>query len=440
MAGARIESVVDPDLRSGEEPILRPGEEILSIDGIKLEDQLDFFFAPDSTRSLVLRVRTTSGHIRQMEVEPERLARLQIRFSPMSFKRCRNRCIFCFVDQLPRGLRPSLYLKDEDYRLSFLFGNFTTLSDISDKELERIVELRLDPQYVSVHAVEKDLRERIFQRSLKRDIIATLRTLTERGITIHAQIVLAPGLNDGVHLDRSLEELASLGPRLASIAVVPVGLTKHRHGLTPLRRYRPEEARIVVRNIERHQSRFLASERSSRLVYLADEWYLQAGMPVPPSAAYEGFPQLENGVGMVRKFIDRTEGELESLARFERVLAETTVITGRLGGQVFAEYVLPLLEGKAALGSILVVDNEFFGSEVTVSGLLTCGDIAAALARSGLPQGPILLPANVVNSEGLFIDDFDLAALRRRTGSERIFLAPSLLQGIKQTLAGGRDE
>src|SRR5512134_773569 len=283
--------------------ILAVGDRVVEVAGKPAEDQLDFHFHSSKGRTVSIRVERKDGTRENIVLPTSAIAGLEIWFEAMDFRRCRCKCPFCFVDQMPKGMRETLYVKDEDFRLSFLYGNFTTMNDISDEELAKIIEQRNSPQWVSVHVVEEGMRRFIFGRPMKRDIVATLRTLAQGGITVHTQAVIVPGKNDGAYLDQTIETLEAIGPRVVSLAVVPVGLTRHRAGLSVIRSFRDDEMGTVIDQVSGWQQRFL-SARQSRFVYASDEWYVGAGRDVPDFDAYEGFPQFDNGVGTIRYFLD----------------------------------------------------------------------------------------------------------------------------------------
>src|SRR5262245_62995337 len=283
---------------------LRPGDRVLAINGHPLRDAIDFHFESAEPRLRLRLVR--EGHERGailerhgadwgLELEPPK---------PSEIATCANKCVFCFIHQLPRGMRKSLYVKDDDFRLSFLHGNYITLTDLDEDELLRIETQRLSPLYVSVHATDPELRHRLLgQPRVKRDLLPVMERLARAGIRMHAQIVLCPDWNDGAQLDRSVHELARLHPGVTSTAVVPVGLTRHRERLPRLRPVSDDEARALVRSIEAWQAEFLAS-LGTRFVWAADELYLQGGMALPAAHAYEGFSIAEDGIGLVRRFAD----------------------------------------------------------------------------------------------------------------------------------------
>src|SRR5881409_415060 len=279
---------------------LSAGDRILAINGRPLRDAIDFqFYAADDRLRLTVerddrahRVHVTrQGSDLGLELVPPR---------PRDIATCANKCVFCFIHQNPRGLRKSLYVKDDDFRLSFLHGNYITLSDLDGASFERIIEQRLSPLYISVHATDPELRHALLGRPRhSAEILPRLERLAKAGIRMHAQIVLCPGLNDGIHLERTVFELAPLHPHVATTAIVPVGLTRHRERLPALRSLTPDEARALVATADRWQRRWLG-ELGSRFLFLADEIYLLAGLPLPAAAAYEGFPIAEDGIGLVR--------------------------------------------------------------------------------------------------------------------------------------------
>jgi putative radical SAM enzyme (TIGR03279 family) len=397
---------------------LRPGDRLLRVNGHVLHDLIDFHvqagaeeLALDLERAgqpCSAVVRREWGRELGLECEPP---------APAEISTCANKCVFCFIHQLPRGLRKSLYVKDDDYRLSFLHGNYITLTDLPDAEIARIVDLRLSPLYVSVHTTDPELRRFLLgsPKTIRGDLMERMRRLATAGIRMHAQIVLCPGLNDGPHLERTVRELGELHPAVATVAVVPVGLTRHRDGLHPLRSITPEEAREVVRAIHEWQRRFLAG-RGSRVVFAADELYLQAGEPIPPAAAYEGFGVVEDGVGLVRRF----EDEFRRLARRPpeprwRGARAVTVVTGELFAPVLERF-LPALRVPALQVTAVAVPNEFFGRAISVAGLLTGQDVARALGGRALGDLVLVPRVALTETQGVFLDDVSPADLERHLG------------------------
>ncbi len=387
---------------------LEPGDRLLEVNGKKVSDYVDYRF--ETCGELVeLTVQKTNGEQWVIEFEKDYDQDLGIVFANDLFdglKECKNACVFCFLQQMPKGMRKSLYVRDDDYRLSFLHGNFITLTNLSEAEFSRIIDQKLSPMYISVHATNPDVRQQLMKTPKSRDIMGQLRRLADAGIDIHAQLVLCPGLNDGPELNRSIRDLETLGERVLSIAAVPVGLTKHRKDLQRLRTFTREEALGILSQVAAWQRLFL-SRYGRRIVHAADEFYVITGKPVPSARNYEGFPQLQNGIGLIRLFTDqfkragrKSSGELPS--------RRVTVVTGRSAAPTISKLLLSL-EGSGISALVLPVRNEFFGETVTVTGLLTAKDIISALisARNeGQDLGEeILLPEVVIrDGEGDLLD------------------------------------
>jgi putative radical SAM enzyme (TIGR03279 family) len=402
---------------------LLKGDRILAINGRALRDAIDFqFYGADErlaltveregrTRALALRRRP--GADLGLELEAPR---------PGEIATCANKCVFCFIHQLPRGMRRSLYVKDDDFRLSFLHGNYITLSDLDEPAFARILEQRLSPLYVSVHATDPELRWRLLGQPRHRvEILPRLERLAKAGIRVHAQIVLCPDWNDGAHLERTVHQLAPLHPHLATTAIVPVGLTRHRERLPGLRTLTDAEAGALVDTVAAWQARLLTA-LGSRFVFLGDEVYLQAGRPLPAADEYEGFAIAEDGIGLVRRFED---GLTQALARRRSTRAgrPVTVVSGTL----YAPRLARLLEGTP-LGSrarVVAVPNELFGGTVAVAGLLTGQDIQRHLAALGDLGEAVLVPAVAVrDGDGVFLDDLTPDDLERALGVPVVVVEP----------------
>ena len=383
----------------------RAGDEIVGIDSHAIEDQLDLLFhLPDEGSAVFTLLRQGKGRIsRRLRIETYERAGLVL--EEMRFERCRSRCPFCFVEQMPPGLRPGLYIKDDDYRLSFLFGNFITLNDVSDADIRRIIEMHLSPLYLSVHAIDPDVRARLFGRPMKNDILGRIKELTSNGITIHAQIVLVPGINDGGILDETVDSLFGFFPGCRSLAVVPVGLTAHRKGLARLEGVTDGQAVDLASWADRKRRRFRRETGGESFLHLSDEFYLMSGRELPLAADYDGFPQISNGVGMCRLFIDEIESGAERISRERRGDLSIAVVTGKLGAIFLGRYVLPIVERALPRMriSLVTVDNRLFGERVGVSGLLGGADIIEAAA--GTAASCLVLPPNALNHDGLLIDD-----------------------------------
>ncbi len=385
---------------------LLPGDELLSVNGHRLRDVIDYrFYSAEEELQLVIR--------RGGEVFTRRLRRgygedLGLDFQEVVFdglRRCGNRCSFCFVDQLPPGMRSSLYIKDDDYRYSFLWGNFITLSNWSEEDWERVGEQGLSPLYVSVHATDLELRRKIFGNPRLPDIREQLHRLSHLGIRVHAQVVVVPGLND-LHLERTVSDLVGFFPAVQSIGVVPVGLTRyHRAGL---RGVTPREAKALVKQVSLWSEEFRGRYGRS-LVYLADEFYLVAGLLSPSAEEYDDFPQLENGIGLVRRLLDEGIKKGKPLAAKGRKTLACGILIAPLLEGMANELPLSLQdpEGQEPVGSALLstqievipIENRFFGPTITVSGLLTGRDVIAALRGRDLGE-MVYLPRSMFDAKG----------------------------------------
>lgn len=407
-----------------------PGERLWRINGQEIHDLLDYYFAA-AEPDLVLELTGPQG-VRRVAVSKEWDQDLGLIFSPDSFgrmQRCRNRCLFCFVDQLPRGLRPTLYVKDDDYRYSVLYGNYITLTNLKEKDWQRILALRPSPLYVSVHTVDPQRRAYLLGTPRARAIREELARLAAAGIELHGQVVLCRQLNDGAYLEETVHYLASLWPGFRSVAVVPVGLTRHRQHLYPLLPFDQEGARRVLNQVARLQHHCLA-RLGSRLVFAADEFYLLAGRPFPAAEAYEGFPQLENGVGLTRLFLDEWAREIRSLGRCLRPSRPVALVTGRAAGKILLELVRQLRRlWPEARVEVFSLENRFFGPSITVAGLLTGQDIKRGLqphlSRLRREKALILLPQSMLRDGYLFLDNYTLRRLAAELSLEVESVAPT---------------
>ncbi len=433
---------VDPEGAAGAAG-LQSGDEVLLVNGSPPLDMMDFLDRAEGRVQLRIR-REGQESETWLERSPEEP--LGLEFSDTLFNRtktCRNKCVFCFMDQMPKKMRASLYYRDDDYRLSNLHGNFITLTNMADEEWERIRTQRVSPLYVSVHATDEDLRERLLgsTRQARMSIMDRLRAFQEWGIQIHTQIVLMPGLNDGVELDRSLTDLLSLGDTVETISVVPVGLTKYRRHLPDLHPVTPEMIRPLLAQVRPYQERCL-EERGEPVVFLADEMYLIGGLPMPPHSHYGDYPQLENGVGMVRRFQVDFRRRLQHLPREHQ--ANWILVTGEYGGIIFPPLIEELHKRVKGLHiELRALENEFFGDLVRCSGLLTGRDVYAALQGA---DAPVLIPGNALkdaavvgNSQaGLFLDDVSMQAIADRIGQPLVNAGSSCSDWLG-TMFGRRD-
>jgi len=390
---------------------IKKGDAICTINRQPVNDVIDFKFLT-AEEHLTLRIANPHGHTRIISLHKEFDDSLGLAFASIRVKRCRNKCIFCFVDQMPPGCRKSLSVKDDDYRASFLYGNYITLGSLSEQDWQRIFDLRLSPLYISVHATDPALRSFIIGNKKAPDILTNLRRLADGGIRMHTQIVLSPGINDGRFLMRTLDDLAGLYPSVISIAVVPVGLTSYRKNLYPLRTYTRREAREVIAMVNAFGNR-LKKQFGSRVVYVSDEFYIKAQVPVPSAAYYEEFPQIENGVGMVADFLQNA-ARVRLPARIAKF--SLTLVTGMSFANVLRDTAVRLKRVAGLTYRVVAARSFFFGSSVTVAGLLTAGDIAASLKGKRLGD-IVLIPAESLREgDNVFLDDENLESLERKIG------------------------
>lgn len=388
-----------------EEMEIVPGDRIIAVNDQELKDIIDFQYLTSDEEDFTLWVEKTDGEVWELDIERDLGEELGLEVKAVStngLKLCKNNCLFCFVAQMPEGMRESLYDKDDDYRLSLTQGSFITLSNLSEEEFARIVSLHLSPLYISVHAWNPEARVRLMKNPNAGNIGEQFKKLAGAGITIHAQIVLVPGYNDGEVLRETVSELAKFYPSVQSIAVVPVGLTRYREGLADLRGFTVEESQEILTAGEKWQKEFL--EKTGRhLVYFSDEFYAEAGWDFPGLEVYDDFPQLENGVGMASKF--RAEFE-EALRQLPEDCPKRTVhiLTGT-SATPFFQKLLQKLKKFTNLDLILhTLENRFFGPTVTVAGLLTAQDIVDQL---GDLHGEMFLVPRVMlkTDEDIFLDN-----------------------------------
>ena len=385
---------------------IQPGTELLTVNGRAISDFLDWEFLT-ADEELVVEARQPDGESVIYELERLDGEPLGLTLQPPPVRRCANRCEFCFIEGLPPGLRRNLYIRDDDYRLSFAYGNFATLSNVKDRDIDRILEYRLSPLYVSVHATNHEARKVLLNNARVPDIKYQMSRLAEGGIQFHCQMVVVPGLNDGEILEESLRDLWEMGESVLSAAVVPVGLTQFSHLYTGKGMDR-ETAGVVLAQVERWGKRGL-TERGETWVFASDELYMLAGRELPDPAHYGEFAQIENGVGAVTSLRMRVAEGLKRVAR--RDGEKIGVVTGL----AMAPVMRPLLESlSAASGAhfeLVVAENSLFGPTITTAGLLVGKDILAAL-KDRLDLGLALIPAETINEDSLFLDDLPLSTVR----------------------------
>jgi len=392
------------------------GSSLISLNGRPVADALSLRFAETAAR-VALVWRDPAGVERRARIRKAEELPLGLRVEPLKMKACNNRCAFCFALQNAAGMRRALYFKDDDYRFSFLSGHFATLTNLTREEAERIATERLSPLYVSVHATDRGVRNRLLGNPRAPDILEQLAFFAGRRIRMHTQVVLCPGENDGEALAKTLEDLAGFHPWVETAALVPVGLTRYRERLPRLRAVDPAYARELLAWVEPRR-RAWRRRLGTRFAFPSDEFYLLAEQPFPSGRGYEGFPQLGNGVGGARRFLDEFRRLERYLPAAVSPVCRVTVVTGRLAVPILREPLLRLNRIAGLTVEVVPVPNRFFGGTVSCAGLLTGQDILAALAGRRESLGELLLVPDVSlkEDEDLFLDDLPLAALGERLG------------------------
>lgn len=422
-----------------EELGIEAGDKLLSINDCQLEDIIDYRFC-SADEQLELEIEKADGRMEIIDLEKDADEDLGIIFCANVFdgiRHCQNHCLFCFVDQLPPRPRTSLLLKDDDYRMSFLEGNYITGTNLQEEEIERIERLRISPLYISVHSTDPELRSRLLGHRQAGRIMPLLRRLSKAKIDIHTQIVLCPGINDGQELDRTIEDLASLYPQVCSCAIVPVGLTKYQKH-KELRLLNSREAASLINHISRKQEYFRKIFGTS-FVFLADEIYLNAGLPFPEAEHYEDFCQLENGVGMAALFLQEWRDLAIDIP--EKVEpCKLAIISGKSGEQVLKHIMGDLERVQGLQVKLIGVANVFFGESVTVSGLLTGTCLIEALGENGKEAAKfadykrLLLPSCLLKfGEELFLDSMSVSQLEKALG-RKITVVEANAQGLFDAL------
>ncbi len=398
-----------------EEMEIEAGDEIVSINGKKIEDIFDYQYFTEDEHILVL-VRKKNGEEWELEIDKDEDEDLGIEFENGlmdNYRSCHNKCIFCFIDQMPKGMRESLYFKDDDSRLSFLQGNYITLTNMSEHDIDRIIKYRLGPINISFQTTNPELRCKMLNNRFAGEALKKVDRLFEAGISMNGQIVLCKGVNDGRELERSISDLSKYIPCLESVSVVPVGLSRFRDGLYPLEPFTKEEAKEVLKTIHSWQDKIYA-EHGTHFIHAGDELYFLAEEPIPEADSYDGYIQYENGVGMVRSFIDEFEEELEGRAADASIRREISLVGGMIMKRTKDELLAKL---NKKFPNIAVhnyaIRNDFFGERITVTGLLTGKDILAQL--EGQPLGEMLyLPVNLLRSGSeTLLDDITVSDISR---------------------------
>lgn len=387
-------------------------DKIVFINGNPIEDALDYNFYSSEDELEIIMVRNET----EMKISAYREDLQGIDVEELKIKHCGNKCVFCFIDQNPKGLRKTIYVKDEDYRFSFLFGNYFTLTNISQKELDRIIRLKLSPLYISVHAVNDEARRKLLGTKKDDRLLEKMRYLISEGIELHTQVVLCPGINDGKILEETIRTMGSLYPGVRSLAVVPVGLTDHREKLPELSSITKRNAEETLKIITKFNKKY-KKETGTNFVFAADEFYLKAGVDFPEEEYYEGYLQYEDGVGMARNFIERFNESVGEIPGKTAKKTRLVIVTGELFYPVMEKYVMKEFAKVKGLKTELVrAQNTLFGSTVTVSGLLSGKDIAAASGTALSSTDILLIPSTCLNFDGKFLDDLTVNDLEKMTG------------------------
>ena len=384
---------------------IKAGDIILEINGIIPRDIIDYQITIEEPElDLLVEQRGCRKRIRLQQKQHEPVG---LKFTSSIFdklKRCRNNCVFCFLDQLPKGLRSSLYVRDDDFRLSFLYGNFITLTNLEEDDVKRIISQKLSPLYVSLHSTNQEVRKKLLRPAKSKDrALFYLDTLLKSGIEVHLQIVICPGINDGKDLEITLRVLESDFPLVKSVGIIPVGLTKHRANLFPLQPIRREECHKLIRQLEKLQKNYRRN-RGTSWIFLADEFYLQAGIALPSFEHYEDFSQLENGIGITRMFVQSVEDNLKLAPNLFDPDDTFIVVTGKLAAPILKETFHQIQIKMGGVFKVQAIINSFFGDDTTIAGLITAKDIIDFTKKNSM-SGTMLIPEVMLNSEDRFLDD-----------------------------------
>ncbi len=381
-------------------------DELLRINGKKMKDVIDYHYLIHD-EYLTLIIAKQNGEEWELEIEKDYDADLGIEFEDGlmdQYQSCHNKCVFCFIDQNPKGMRDTIYFKDDDARLSFLQGNYITLTNMSEEEVERICFYKLSPINISVHTTNKELRCKMLNNRFAGEKLEYLKRFYDAGLEMNGQVVLCPGYNDGAELDKTIQDLSQLLPFMKTMSVVPIGLTKHREKLTNFRGFTKEEARAVIEQVEAWQKK-IKKERGTRFVFLSDEWYLKASLPIPKEDYYEGYPQIENGVGMIRSLVDEVEEALKEFDTDAKV-RNCSLVTGMLAASTL-EGIASEIHNKFPNTKVTVypIVNDFYGHDITVAGLVTGQDIIAQLKEKDLGDFLIMPDVMLRSDEEVLLDD-----------------------------------
>lgn len=402
-----------------EELGITSGDILISINDTRPKDIFDYEFLIHDCEITVI-IRKPDGEEWELEIEKDFSEDLGIGFEEGlmdSYNSCRNKCMFCFIDQMPKGMRETLYFKDDDARLSYLQGNYITLTNLKDEDIDRIILYKLAPINISVHTTNKELRARMLKNRFAGDALEKIQKLYENGIEMNSQIVCCKGYNDGKELERTIKDLFDYMPYMLSLSIVPVGLTKFREGLAPLEKFEKDDAREVLDIIHKYQAQFL-EQSGTRFVHASDEWYLIAELPIPDAEVYEGYGQIENGVGMIRSLIDEFEEYYDTLKGNDRKKT-VSIATGKLAAPTIKDLTSKLVQKFPNVKvHVYTIINDFFGPDITVAGLLTGQDIMKQLKGKELGEYLILPSALLRSGEEVLLDDYTLTDLEKTLGTK----------------------
>lgn len=409
-------ATVDPDGIAAEMGV-EAGDRLLTINGTQVQDVIDYLFLT-ADEAIEVEIQKPDGEVWLLEIDKEFDEKLGIEFeNPImdDARNCRNACVFCFIDQMPPGMRDSLYFKDDDSRLSFLQGNFITLTNVSESDIDRMIRYQISPVNVSIHTTNPELRTAMLGNRFAGDVLLRMSRLAEGGVKLNGQVVLCPGWNDGAELDRTIEDLGALYPGMTSLAVVPVGLTKYRKGLPEIPAVNREGARAVLTQLEKWQDHFLKTI-GTRFVYGADEFYLKAEVSLPSREDYEGFPQIENGVGLLQEFqweFNQAFKRSRKVPRAQKIIIATGMLAHPFIRTLCSRFTDRFPQVRI---EVIAVENHFFGQAITVAGLLTGQDLVRAL-KDHIEGDRLLVSQSMFKAEEtLFLDDMTLEGLEAELG------------------------
>jgi putative radical SAM enzyme (TIGR03279 family) len=391
---------------------IMPGEKLIAVNGTSPADIIELSYLV-ADEIIDLSIESQDGELRHVIIEKQPDEDLGLEFESAVFdgvRYCHNKCVFCFVDQMIPGMRNTLYDRDDDFRLSFLYGNFLTLTNMKECDYERIIKTHMSPLYVSIHATDSEVRRNMMNNKNAGNILDDLQRLIDNGITIHTQVVLCPGFNDGEILEKTFKDLVALAPMVETMAVVPVGLTKNRENLPEVRLFTSVEAQNIISQVEKWQDE-CREKFGNSFIYLGDEFYINAGMNLPDAERYDGFPQLENGIGLSRNFLDEWENAIAAPNGSDKI-ENALVPVGESAYKLLKQLVDDYNNEYKTCHKLVAVTNHFFGKTINVTGLLTGMDILNALSDF-TEFNRIILPQVVLNKDLLFLDDMSLADFKK---------------------------